>query len=49
MSDELDSFVKDSLSQGLERSAIRDVLLQAGWADVINEYKRGVPPAPVRP
>ena len=33
MSDELDSFVKDSLSQGLERSAIRDVLLQAGWRE----------------
>ena len=33
MSDELDSFVKDSLSQGLERSAIRDVLLQGGWRE----------------
>ena len=33
MSDELDSFVKDSLSQGLGRSAIRDVLLQAGWRE----------------
>jgi hypothetical protein len=33
MSSELDSFVKDSLSQGLERSAIRDVLLQAGWRE----------------
>ncbi|HAJ01595.1 MAG TPA: hypothetical protein DCL97_13060 [Dehalococcoidia bacterium] len=33
MSDELDSFVKDSLSLGLERSAIRDVLLQAGWRE----------------
>ena len=31
MSSELDSFVKDSLERGLERDAIREVLLRAGW------------------
>ena len=33
MSTELDVFVKESLAQGLERSAIREVLLQAGWRE----------------
>ncbi len=33
MSTELDVFVKESLAQGLERSAIREVLLRAGWRE----------------
>ena len=34
MSTELDVFVKESLAQGLERSVIREVLLQAGWREL---------------
>ena len=33
MSTELDVFVRESLAQGLERSAIREVLLRAGWRE----------------
>ena len=33
MSSELDSFVKESLGKGLNRDAIRDVLLRAGWQE----------------
>ena len=33
MSSELDSFVRASLERGLDRNAIRGVLLQAGWRE----------------
>ena len=33
MSDELDGFVKESLTRGLGRDATRDVLLRAGWRE----------------
>ena len=33
MSSELDTFVRASLERGLDRNAIRDVLLQAGWRE----------------
>ena len=33
MSDELEGFIKESLTRGLGRDATRDVLLQAGWRE----------------
>lgn len=42
VAEELQGFVKDSLSRGLSRAEIKHVLLQAGWpADHVNSALRG--------